>query len=321
MPETVTQTQLIELAFQKLFNTKHLYQSVEVDFEAAIRDRAIEMLRLRNRSLPPSPGIGIELGPKKRSTIEEVRQELFAELDALDWWCGSTLPGNPHGRICFSLLPVKTLCSSCDDVTAFNLWAQDEQSVRTITLGRKSQQVFTFTLQCQGCRSQVIVFMVRRTGRKILLVGRSEFEEVKVPSHIPKEHKGFYSQALVAFHCGQFLAALFILRTLIEQHMRAVTGQTDLRGDELCDEYNKTLDEDFKSRFPSLKDVYGKVSDALHRADPNESLFKAELERVGHHFEGRDLFARVKKTNKPNGRAQASAAPRASRERTRKRRR
>jgi hypothetical protein len=316
MPETEIRTHLIELAFQKLLNTKHLYQTVDVDFEPAIREEATEIFRRRNRD---SIGGVIKLNPKK-STLDEVRQELFAELDALDWFCGILLPVPPH-RVCFSLLPVGTLCSVCDEVTAFNLWDQDEQSVRTITLGTKGEQVFTLTLQCQGCRSRVVVFMVRRKGRKIQLVGRSEFEEVKAPSYIPKEHKGFYSQALIAFNCGRFLPALFLLRTLIEQYMRAVTRRADLRGDELCDEYNKTLDEDFKSRFPSLKDVYGKLSDALHRADPNESLFKAELERVGHHFEGRDLFARVKKTNKPNGRAPASAAPHASRERTGKRKR
>ena len=136
--------------------------------------------------------------------------------------------------------------------------------------------------------------MVARNGRKIQLVGRSEFENVKVPSSIPKEQKVFYSQALIAFNCGQVLPALFLLRTLIEQHMRAVTGRAELRGDELCDEYNKTLDADFKERFASFKEVYGKLSDAVHRADQNESLFQSELERVRLHFDGLDLFAKVK---------------------------
>lgn len=303
-----TSTQLIELAFQKLFNTKHLYQTVDVDFEPAIKQQAVEILARRNRD---SIGPGIELNPKK-STIEEVRRELFAELDELVWFCGVPLPV-PPGRVCFSLLPVRTLCAVCDDLMPFNLWAQDEQSVRTITLGIKGEQVFSFTLQCQGCRSQVIVFMVRRSGRKIQLVGRSEFEEVKVPSSIPKEQEVFYSQALIAFNCGQFLPALFLLRTLIEQHMRSVTGRAKLRGDELCDEYNKTLDADFKGRFASFKDVYRKLSDALHRADPNESLFESELERVLHHFDGLDLYAKVNQTKS------RPAAPRASSLKRRKR--
>ena len=189
MPET--QTQLIERAFQELINTKHLYQSVDVDFEPAIKQQAIEILTRRNRD---SIGSGIQLNPKK-STIEEVRRELFAELDALEWWCGNN---GPQGRVCFSVLPVRTLCSVCDDLMPFNLWAYNDQSGQT-TLGSKGKQVWSFPLQCQGCRSEVIVFMVRRIGRRIQLVGRSQFEDVKVPSHIPKEHKGFYSQALIAF--------------------------------------------------------------------------------------------------------------------------
>jgi len=307
MPETEIRTHLIELAFQKLLNTKHLYQTVDVDFEPAIREEATEIFRRRNRD---SIGGVIKLNPKK-STLDEVRQELFAELDALDWFCGILLPVPPH-RVCFSLLPVRTLCSVCDEVTAFNLWDQDEQSVRTITLGSKGEQVFTFTLQCQGCRSRVVVFMVRRKGRKIQLVGRSEFEEVKAPSYIPKEHKGFYSQALVAFNCGQTLAALFLLRTLIEQHMRTETALTDLRGEDedLCDEYNKTLDDDFKGRFASFKDVYGKLSDALHRASPNESLFKSEIERVRLHFQGLELFAKVKKPKRSGVRRASRLTPR-----------
>jgi hypothetical protein len=77
--------------------------------------------------------------------------------------------------------------------------------------------------------------------------------------------------------------------------MRAVTGRTKLRGDELCDEYNKTLAKDFKGRFPSFKDVYSKLSEALHRAELNESLFRSELERVQLHFNGLELFTKGQK--------------------------
>jgi len=289
MPET--ETQLIERAFQELINTKHLYQSIEIDFEPAIMIAAKEMwMRLVASGVVSSGKL-----PRRPIPQEDVTRELLTELDAKDWMFVSDLRELPdYGRIRpFALLPVKTLCSVCNDVTSFNLCRDPSASAQTISLGSKGKQVFCLPLQCQGCRSRVIVFMVARNGRKIQLVGRSEFEEVRVPAFIPKEQRGFYSQAIIAFNCGQILPALFLLRTLIEQHMRTVTERAELRGEVLCDEYNKTLAEDFKARFPSFKDIYGKLSDALHLANADKSLFESEVERVRVHFEGLNLFAKV----------------------------
>ena len=134
---------------------------------------------------------------------------------------------------------------------------------------------------------------MRRIGRKITLVGRSEFEEVKVPQYIPKAQHGFYSQAVIAFQSNQVLAALFLLRTLVEQHMRAATGSNELRGDELCEKYASKQDKDLNSKFPSLRVVYGNLSDALHRADSDEALFRSELKNVCLHFEAKELFDRM----------------------------
>jgi hypothetical protein len=289
MPET--ETQLIERAFQELINTKHLYQSIVIDFEPAILVEA-RLVHARRNAMPV---MSLSAGPRGRTdrpiSIESITRELLTQLDEKDWIVASDQPDG--ARISFSLLPVKTLCSICDDVTSFNLSADPSARAQTMSLGRRGKQVFCLPLQCQGCRSSVIVFMVARSGRKIQLVGRSEFEQVKVPSSIPKEQKHFYSQALIAFNCGQILPALFLLRTLIEQHMRRVTGLTDGRGEDLCDKYNKKLDDDFKARFASFKDVYDKLSDALHRANPDNSLFESELERVVLHFDGLDLYAKA----------------------------
>ncbi len=284
------ETQLIERAFQELINTKHLYQSIEIDFRPTVIRKATEE---RSRRAQLAAAGGGSAGPN----TETIVNSLLTELDAKNWlfvtaWDESA---DYEGSIPFSLLPVKTLCSVCDDVTSFNPWASASVSAATMSPGVGHKQVFCLPLQCQGCRSSFIGFMVARNDRKIQLVGRSEFEHVQVPPCIPKDQKDFYSQAVIAFNCGQFLPALFVLRTLIEQHMRAATGLTDLRGDELCDAYNKTLENDFKARFPSFKEIYGNLSDAMHRADPNESLFKSELERVVLHFEALMLYAKGKK--------------------------
>jgi hypothetical protein len=140
-----------------------------------------------------------------------------------------------------------------------------------------------------------VVFLVTRKtkqdGVKLQLTGRSVFEQVEVPTYIPKEQAKFYSGALVAFNSGgQVLPALFMLRTLIEQHMRSQTGKQELRGDDLCDEYAKGLDGGFKAKFPSFKDIYGELSNALHAAVEDEELFESERKRIESHFRGKQTF-------------------------------
>jgi hypothetical protein len=234
-------------------------------------------------------GIGL---PSPEEPEETIKQGLLKDLDAKDWKFAVGNAEDPP--FYFSLPPFRLLCSVCHEVEAFNLWGE-ESFRQTISLGKPGEQVFWFPLQCQSCKDAVIVLLVRRIGRKITLVGRSEFEEVKVPQYIPKAQRGFYSQAVIAFQSNQALAALFLLRTLIEQHMRAATQNTELRGDELCETYASKLDKDLNSRFPSLKVVYGNLSDALHRADPDDALFESELKNVCLHFEAKELFEKTSK--------------------------
>jgi len=50
------------------------------------------------------------------------------------------------------------------------------------------------------------------------------------------------------------------------------------------------LPEDFKQRFPSLNNIYGDLSSAIHRADPNDELFNGTKEKIIEHFKAKDLF-------------------------------
>lgn len=44
------------------------------------------------------------------------------------------------------------------------------------------------------------------------------------------------------------------------------------------------------SRFPSLSDLYGKLSDAIHAAEASNTLFEGALKDIEEHFEARRLF-------------------------------
>lgn len=280
----------IEAAIQTLINTKHLYQSVLVSFEPLLTTEAKIRFELKNTT-------SLLRSSADRTSLEDIKTQVQQEFIQKRWLLHSPSVGiirpDPDNPIYFSLPPVKTMCGVCHSVESFNAW--NGYHAATIPETAATEQTFCIPVQCQACRADVIVFLVHRKGIKLQLVGRSEFEDVQVPQYIPKEHKQFYSQALIAFNSGQLLPALFLLRTLIEQHMRATIDKIDLRGDELCDGYGKRLPEDFKERFPSLKTIYGKISDALHRAEAPEGLFESQLADIELHFDALALFAKAKR--------------------------
>lgn len=270
-------TALVEMAFQELISTKHLYQPVELKISRAFP----EGMKAEDRSL-------------LEATLNILERELGKDWALVDPATlaniarqRQAIKGGEIAAVYFGVPPVKSFCQTCDEVLPFSLRA--EYGPASITTG-DAQQVFWIPLQCDGCKSTMVVFLVTRKGLKIRLTGRSEFENIKSPAFVPKALRDFYSQAVLAFACGQTLPALFLLRTLIEQHMRSRTKTPDLRGDALCDEYSKLLDEDFRQRVPSLKDIYGKLSDAIHRADPDSELFRREVERIERHFEAQAVF-------------------------------
>ena len=198
----------------------------------------------------------------------------------------------------FSMPPVRLLCSICDDVEAFNLFVEETPGGQVSSLGKPGQQVFWFPLQCQSCKNSVVVLLIRRIGRKLTLVGRSEIQEVKVPSYIPKAQRQFYSEAMIDFQCNSILSGLFMLRTLIEQYMHVATDNPGLRGEPLYTEYAKKLPEDFNSRFPSLGAAYNELSIALHNASDDPEIFEVQKKHIEDHFEALVVFRKAEARKK-----------------------
>jgi hypothetical protein len=89
----------VDKAFQELISTKHLYQSVTVDFESCIQEQAREEFIRRNRGDLPNEG----------ETEETNRARILADLDAKDWAFDGSKVGNPLSAAAFP--PVHLLCS------------------------------------------------------------------------------------------------------------------------------------------------------------------------------------------------------------------
>ena len=96
---------------------------------------------------------------------------------------------------------------------------------------------------------------------------------------------------------GQTLAGIFLLRTFVEQFWRSlpqaqtlIQKQPRSTGDEQGAVYQTTLPDDFKNRFPSLPDIYGKLSAAMHEATADGGLFEESCDRIVEHFDARRLY-------------------------------
>jgi len=302
----------IEDRLKELLETKHLYQSVRINTDAVqaavaeVRDLSATELMLYSE-LPI--GLGYMSHPSLEQRIENIQGQIRQIKDDIleSFWEFEFEKTSPKIAVLGSdqaspkPFKLKTICVKCAQcaaikpphnpgITAVNHPQLKYDPVSWIIERNGSPikcQTFVFTYHCQACKKEPLVFMVRREGLKLTLVGRNHFEVPEVPSSLPKEESRYFGGAIVAFNTGSVLPALFMLRTTIEQYMRRVTGVTEkLSGDELADRYATLLPDDFpRKRCPSLKSVYNELSACIHAADADETQFLKSRADIEKHFE------------------------------------
>ena len=90
------------------------------------------------------------------------------------------------------------------------------------------------------------------------------------------------------------IPSVFLLRCLIEQYVRSYIGDfTSQRIDVLIDAYMDDLDDDFKKRFPSLREIYDKLSEKIHEGDLTKAagdLYEAQKIKIDEHFDAKRVF-------------------------------
>jgi hypothetical protein len=153
----------------------------------------------------------------------------------------------------------------------------------------KRVQLWSLSYQCQVCRGEPNVFLVRRNGPKVTLAGRSIFEKISVPKFIPEGVKEFYSEAIIASRTGNHLPGCLYLRLVIEHQIRSAVDPSKLpvrpTGDELTDQYAKVLHPDFPRSLVSFKTVYADLSEVIHSGREDENVFEQSLEALTKHFD------------------------------------
>lgn len=293
-------SELLAESFGVVLERKHLYQNFAPafpEFDIVFKDLKPEIDSWLSGSVP-SPG-------SRPIDLKKECQEVYKSSTELDWRIEDPLwkPGRPLplpqsevSEVLISFAPptIKVFCCVCQDIEPYNFeYGKDLLEEFKDVERRKDQitQVFAFAYRCQGCKSLPEVFMVRRQGMKLILSGRTPIEQVPTPKCLPKEQRKYFSDAVVAYNSGQVLAGNFLLRVFIEQYVRSEChnqGSQDVEA--LFNEYGAKLPEDFKQRFPSLRDIYNRLSDDIHRAAASEETFVEAKKDLEKHFDARRLY-------------------------------
>lgn len=265
-------TRLASLRLKELLETKHLYQKVSVDPTAFIDST--------------SPRMNMISGAKRTFDLWAKDALLSIPLRlGLKEQFGSN-GTDPLATLV--LYNVKLCCRTCGRREAFtpNLEASAEKTLAP------ALQLYLLTYVCQSCQQTPHAFLVRRAVWELQLHGRSPIEEVEVPRYIPKTEYPFYRDAIVAFNSGKVLAALFYLRSFLEQFGRRVTGKTGkATGDEVMTAYNETLPSGLRDTMPSLREWYEKLSAPIHAAKDDAEAFEAARGAIEKHFDIRRVHA------------------------------
>jgi hypothetical protein len=274
---------LITESFKNFLETKHLYQSIQIDISPILKK--------------------VESSCKADTFYGQKTLASFNDFISLPWVTtigtqSLPLPGprSDENFVRVNLPTVKVYCDLCKRKEPFNPFTvRFSETQKCVTYpsqeNQKVSQVFFLEYQCQSCKGHPEIFVVRKEGYRISLHGRSPMEVYPCPKVIPKNFRKFFSDSVVAFNSGQVLAALFLVRTFVEQFTRFETNATDTQlADDVLSAYMARLPNDFKQRFPSLKKIYSDLSSAIHKAESDDALFTEVQDEIIKHFEARRLF-------------------------------
>lgn len=282
----VVMGELVTQALKQLLSEKHLYQYAELNWEVY---SAFEFEVQEN--------LEKELGDYTASAKTFIAGEKQKLIETI--WVPNPITDTSYKVLAdsvpvgFKLPTINTFCDHCKDRWPFNPVSEGSYMIQGLGQG----EFFYLGYQCQQCKGPPIRFLIRREGVKLRLAGRYPLEVLPTPKELPKKISKYYGNALIAYHAGQTLAGLFFLRVFIEQFWRTIPAVQQLiatkpkaTGDEQGSTYQGTLPSDFKSRFPSLTDIYDKLSEAIHTASENAELFEEARKNIVKHFAARELF-------------------------------
>src|ERR1043166_8026763 len=241
---------------RELLENKHIYQRVHIDAERIVKE-TVPPNWDKDKLVPALLG-SLETDP----FFPHTGQTATADYGSDEHYSTPTL----------IVQNAKLFCDACGSTEAHApIWYGDiaNEMMRPTSRGAafdssslSGLRFYYFVVQCQACRGEPTVFLVKRRKWDLYLEGRPPMEQVEVPAFVPKAERRLYRDALVALHGGKTLAALFYLRAFIETFARRVTKVSGkIVGDELMARYSQTLPAKQRDLMPSLREAYANLSE------------------------------------------------------------
>lgn len=269
-------------ALKALLEGSYLYQNKTIDLREikAMADAATSAASLED-----------EFKHRPWIPFSQNRGYTSSEKNILNMSGGCDPLGTPNRQRCLTFLipTINTWCAICTTRELHDSIPHIECSPYHLNPEAIQEplgfRLFLFNFQCQKCKSSPLTFMVRRELDKLQLCGRSRPYFPLVPTEIPKALRRIYMDSVASAACGDWAAAFYHLRTLMEHGMKQVCeiadGQID--GTELCDRYNKRVDPVVAQRA-ALTGTFEICCKNLHNRKGGQPEFEQALKTIEAHF-------------------------------------
>jgi hypothetical protein len=136
------------------------------------------------------------------------------------------------------------------------------------------------------CRQSIYTIVIRRIGGRLQLCGFAPRRPVELAAGLPDGLAQILSDADQAIAEGDTHGAYYHLRTLIEHYQKRRLGKAldeQIRGDDLAEEYYKSLPAEFRSVLPSLTTSWSTLSKWIHARSGNADDYQAQRAAVKKH--------------------------------------
>jgi len=291
--------EIICLSLVELMTEKGIYQNINLNYASALRFGIDKILKKENEFSyddlayefnhrpwqPISKGLGSDFSHKLPGGGSG--KPLFTKDEDLD--------------LCFHIPEIITYCNECKkDTSHLSMASSGRNFIESIECIQDNfiEQYFVFHYKCGLCRKTIINFLITRYKNKITLCGRSERLNFDIDKIIPKKFRQIVCDALSAANESDVFAGFYHLRTFIEHFVKDILKieiESQIRGDELIDNYNKEVGSKIVGRTPSFTTIYSDLSKYMHSRTGDKKDFDSQLEKIIDHLRAKDLFDKYSK--------------------------